>query len=90
MSACSTGNGCASGSIRCALRHSRTTAAVVGVDSSNLEFDQAWSIRDDSWLCIHAKGEDPCRKLVARLNAALAEAYQDFDNTREIMILINE
>ena len=33
---------------------------------------------------------DARRKLVARLNAALAEAYQDFANTREIMILINE
>jgi phenylpyruvate tautomerase PptA (4-oxalocrotonate tautomerase family) len=33
---------------------------------------------------------DARRKLVARLNAALAKAYQDFANTREIMILINE
>jgi phenylpyruvate tautomerase PptA (4-oxalocrotonate tautomerase family) len=33
---------------------------------------------------------DARRKLVARLNAALAEAYQDFANTCEIMILINE
>jgi hypothetical protein len=57
MSACSTGNGCASGSIRCALRPSRTTAAVVGVRSSNVDFDHAWSIRDDFRLGIHAEGE---------------------------------
>src|SRR5262245_44288743 len=50
-----TGNGCASGSIRCELRHSRTIAAVTGVDSSNLEFDQAWSTRDDFRWCIHER-----------------------------------
>src|SRR5262245_60281596 len=37
MSACSTGNGCASGSIRCAVRCSRPIAAVTGVRWSNLE-----------------------------------------------------
>src|SRR5262249_24175965 len=41
-----TRNGCASGSIRCELRHSRTIAAATEVDSSNLEFDRAWSTRD--------------------------------------------
>src|SRR5262245_41421576 len=34
-----TGNGCASGSIRCELRHSRSIAAATEVNSSNLEFD---------------------------------------------------
>jgi phenylpyruvate tautomerase PptA (4-oxalocrotonate tautomerase family) len=33
---------------------------------------------------------DARKKLVAQLNAALAEAYQGIANTREIMILINE
>jgi phenylpyruvate tautomerase PptA (4-oxalocrotonate tautomerase family) len=33
---------------------------------------------------------DARRQLVARLNAALAQAYQDIANTREIMVLINQ
>jgi phenylpyruvate tautomerase PptA (4-oxalocrotonate tautomerase family) len=33
---------------------------------------------------------DAKKKLVAQLNAALAEAYQGIANTREIMVLINE
>src|SRR5262245_27666984 len=65
----STGNGCASGSIRCELRHSRTKAAATEVDSSNLEFDHAWSTRNDfRWSLTNAEdpslfpdeGEDPC------------------------------
>src|SRR5262249_9263519 len=51
----STGNGCASGSIRCELRHSRTIAAATEVDSSNLEFDHAWSTRNDFRRCIHER-----------------------------------
>src|SRR5262245_13659830 len=42
----STGS-CASGIIRCELRHSRTIAAATEVDSSNLEFDHRWSTRSD-------------------------------------------
>src|SRR5262245_32012856 len=48
----STGNCCASGSIRCELRHSRTIAAATEVDSSNREFDHAWSTRNDFRSCI--------------------------------------
>src|SRR5262245_43891425 len=51
----STGNGCASGSIRCELRHSRTIAAATGVDSSNLELDHAWSTQNDFQLCAHER-----------------------------------
>src|SRR5262249_21065501 len=65
----STGNGCATGSIRCELRHSRTIAAATEVDSSKLEFDHAWSTRND-FRCVLTnaehlslspdEGEDPC------------------------------
>src|SRR5262245_66170008 len=51
----STGDGCASGSIRCELRHSPTIAAATEVDSSNLEFDHAWSTRNDFRWCIHER-----------------------------------